>query len=147
MRKIVIRILIGLSVGFNIFFLYALFTFNDEIDNMNKHLTTITAYCEASIKVIEGDLNDEEYSNDVLEKYKKLRLDVLSNLDDKLSVKSISLMQTLIERDRNIYEYEISLNNNLIEQGFLQEPYYMSNRIKNFISDFQKLNKYNSILE
>lgn len=147
MRKIVIRILIGLSVVFNIFFLYALFMFNDEIDNMNEHITTITSYCEASINVIDGVLNDEEYSNKILEKYKDLRLDVLANLDDKLSVKSISLMQAIIERDRTIYEYEISLDNNLIEQGFLQEPYYVSNRIKNFTDDFEKLSKYNSILE
>ena len=147
MRKIVIRILIGLSVVFNLFFLYALVMFNDEINNMNKHITELTSYCEASINVIDGVLNDKEYSNKVLEKYKSLRLDVLSNLDDKLSVKSISLMQAIIERDRTIYEYEISLDNNLIEQGFLQEPYYMSNRIKNFTDDFEKLSKYNSILE
>lgn len=147
MRKNVTRILIGLSVGFNIFFLYALFMFNNEIDNMSEHLNAITSYCEASINVINGVLNDNEHSTEVLEKYKKLRLDVLSNLDDKLSVKSISLMQAIIERDRIIYEYEISLDNNLIEQGLLQEPYYMSNRIKNFTSDFKKLDKYNSILE
>lgn len=111
MKKNIIAIVICISVVLNIFFLYALNEFNNEINSQNN-----------TIEVLRGENNiTEEEKSSILSKYMSARVIYLTsrnsvgdNSED--ADKYIAEMQYYLDHYDFIKEYELNNKESLIDE-------------------------------
>lgn len=142
MKKIIIRLLIGLSVVVNVFLIYALVVFNQEINNNRKQIVRLENYSEKVLKSIGNP------DNSCLDTYKEMKQLYEQELDNDVTLEAyatlIACMQNAMDVDISVYEYETSLENNLIDKGILQKPTYKLIPVDNFLKE---LKEFKSILD